>query len=355
MNISLPKLSINLLYCAGLISEKTNKNISGISIQSTYNREYISNILKNNTNIKEDLYGIAYNYALKESKNDWIQLFDSSIINKPYSKDIQGCSNTYDPKNGTYGNALTTLVSCISNGYITLPVDHKMCFSKKNIDLDYKPKNELARIIAIEAKKKLDFIKSIVGDAHFYSKESIVFYNNNNINFDFRIHSNRRIILENGKETSIKEHFTNKFKGSKIRKNRSVVCYIKGIKTFKVCIMRIFRSKKDYLEPIYIISNYSFNDISPHIKAIKIRWRIEECFRTCKQSLGISKNQSRSINTQTNHIYSVLLNYSLLEIQRKKKKLKNPEALIKRLKYKNINYILNELCSIYRNFDIKLI
>ena len=57
-------------------------------------------------------------------------------------------------------------------------------------------------------------------------------------------------------------------------------------------------------------------------------------FRTIKQHLGLQECQSRKIETQLNHAAAVLLAYSHVIIQQKKKKLKTPEEALRATKRK---------------------
>jgi SRSO17 transposase len=55
------------------------------------------------------------------------------------------------------------------------------------------------------------------------------------------------------------------------------------------------------------------------------RWNIEKFFRTAKQSLGLTHCQSTKKKLQENHIMNVFCAYAILECERNKKKLANPE------------------------------
>jgi hypothetical protein len=63
------------------------------------------------------------------------------------------------------------------------------------------------------------------------------------------------------------------------------------------------------------------------------------------------KIKSRTSKAQHNHIMNVFFVYALLQIERKKLKLKNPEATIKHLKRKNYTQLLARFMQLDQNFD----
>ncbi|MBA3953872.1 hypothetical protein H0X48_00930 [Candidatus Dependentiae bacterium] len=81
------------------------------------------------------------------------------------------------------------------------------------------------------------------------------------------------------------------------------------------------------------MSNYSY------------RRNIEKFFRTAKQSLGLTHCPSVKQKLQENHIMNVFGAFTILQVERRKHALPNPEAALKRLRHKNHASLLVRLCS----------
>lgn len=107
-----------------------------------------------------------------------------------------------------------------------------------------------------------------------------------------------------------------------------------------VTAIKRWTRKKGYFV-IYQISNKKAT-ARDHERFYSYRWNIEMFFRTAKQNLGLSDCQVRNINAQANHLKNVFLAYTILQCERKNKKLNNPEAALKRLKSKNYEQLIDQ-------------
>ena len=88
-----------------------------------------------------------------------------------------------------------------------------------------------------------------------------------------------------------------------------------------------------------------------HVNLYKKRWPIEKIFRTSKQTLGLGQAQTRKY--QHKHIAAVLLAYSLLVLEQKKRGYKNPEEAARALKQKTFNSLMKYLPSLMRYKSIQ--
>lgn len=352
----LPK---ELLFSVNFISVKSNNTAEDLARIIFCSGDTALRILEKGLSNEDDLILIA-NYALREKKTISLAV-DGLVIKKYFSKKIEGTSYLYNYTDQTYGNCIHPIVFALICGDLSFPVCFSL-FESKNVANDkYKSKNEIVRDILESLKSKLPWIDNVLADAGFCSNENISFINNLNMKFDIKIPKNRGIsLVPNGKRFQIQILFDNDFKNNLLNKKKRLNKRIKKHKNVKnifknkiikgfvndipIAIIRSFRNGK----PFYIITNYNFKNINLHLKAYSKRWKIETIFRTCKQYLGLSDCQCLSKDKQKNYICFVFLTYSLIQILRKKKRLKNPEALINRLKFKNLQYIFDELYSVYR-------
>jgi hypothetical protein len=87
---------------------------------------------------------------------------------------------------------------------------------------------------------------------------------------------------------------------------------------------------------------------SEHVRAYKIRWTIEKLFRTSKQSLGLQDCISTSLEVQLNHVTSVLLAYSLLQLECKVQRFSSPEEAIRSLRAKKLDFLQRRFARVHQ-------
>lgn len=80
------------------------------------------------------------------------------------------------------------------------------------------------------------------------------------------------------------------------------------------------------------------------------RWNVEMLNRTTKQEIGLEECFSRSLETQYRHTVSVLLAYSLAQLERKISKLDKVEHALKRCKTKKVDFLINRFSKIIGHF-----
>ena len=107
--------------------------------------------------------------------------------------------------------------------------------------------------------------------------------------------------------------------------------------------------KNDNESFVFLISTY-FSKPIQHVLNYKKRWPTEKCNRTIKQYLCLQECFFCNFKTQQNHSAAVLLAYSLAQIEMKKTKLKRPEQAIRRLKTKNVTFLINRFARVHKDF-----
>ena len=88
-----------------------------------------------------------------------------------------------------------------------------------------------------------------------------------------------------------------------------------------------------------------------HVEHYKKRWPVEKFIRTTKQCCGLQDCYSLSIDTQRNHIASVFLAYSLLQLDMKKQRVNAPEKALRQLKTKKCDFVIKHFDRVYKEFS----
>ncbi len=279
-------------------------------------------------------------------------IIDDTIINKMYSKYIEGTGDIYDPVSKNTFRSLCSVVAMISDGTIALPVLHTLWIKEElSSPGQYKTKVEIAKELIDKLKEKLK-IKIVLMDGLYASSKMITWCNERSINFEMRFHSNRKIALNKEKlNNTIRMNECEKLQLRGKKSCRTVQAFWHGELVYVTCVKRLNKNNSTIIT--YQISNIAMLPRN-HVNAYNKRWAIEKFFRTGKQHLGLADCQSRKKTLQEKHIYNVFLAYMILQFERKNKKFKNPERALYHIKQKKnipITVHLERANQIFRSIE----
>ena len=264
---------------------------------------------------------------------------DDTLIKKIYSKMMHGSGMFYDTKIGKRIMAYRLVIGIVTDGRFTIPIDCSFLFSKELLDLidhNFKTKDDIAKLIVEMAIKLFPNVKiTVVVDGLYSTVKFLRWCKLNNIRLEARMHSNR-VVEYCGKRIKIKNLLEEKGlrpKGRQMARTISVTWHEIDL---ELTIVRRF-DKHDNESIVFQIATYKSLP-REHVANYKKRWPVEMLNRTTKQKIGLQECFSRSLETQLNHVASVLLAYSLAQLEMKTSRLKTPEQAIRRCKTKSVNF-----------------
>lgn len=244
------------------------------------------------------------NISLRTLDIDELHLiFDDTQITKLYAQQIEGLEIGFDGSLGMATMGIKMVTALLTDRKLNIPVDAIPYVSKELAQGSYKTKSEIAISITkliVETFK----IKRILGDAHYATKQTIGFLNEQQLSYLMKIPCNR-VVTINGLTGQLKHVF-------RLKKNaqvKSVQGTFNGIECFFYAI------KIRYGTTVYLISN---DHIDPYevVETYRIRWNIELFHRVAKQYLGLSDCQMQAIEKQRQHVVCVMLAYSIANIKK---------------------------------------
>jgi SRSO17 transposase len=268
-------------------------------------------------------------------------ILDDTLIEKMHSKYIEGSGDNYDSSNGRTYRSLSTVVAALSNGKFVLPVHHEF-WIKKEVDTDkYKTKIEIAQELIQQLRGPIR-INMIILDGLYASEDMLYWLDKNDMKYEMRFHSNRKI-FDSGTKTFVKVREHKELQLNNKRSSRTIKTMWKNLSVYITAVKRTNRKGIDSI--VYQISNFKMHS-RKHVCIYSYRWNIESFFRTAKQHLGLTHCQSRKKTMQKNHISNVFFAYAILQLERKNRKLKTPEAALRALKHKTHPYLTCHLTSL---------
>jgi SRSO17 transposase len=272
-------------------------------------------------------------------------VLDDTLINKQYSRVIEGTSDNYSSSEGRINRSLCTVVAVLTDGQTSIPIDHHIWTAKEFDPSKYKTKTELAQELIIRIRQIFP-IKLIIADGAYAVKTFMQWLNENNLSFEMRFHSNR-IIEKKGLKAAIRNHPALQLKRGRIKRTTRA--------NWNSMLGLYFTSHRRQLKNgrftiVFLVSNFKATS-SQHVEFYRHRWGVEKFFRTAKQKLGLGDCQSRKLERQNAHIFKVFLAYAVAQHERIKYKLPNAERAIKSIREKNLqdsNYAIHRFSEVLR-------
>ena len=336
------KAEQKLIYpLALLVSTAKRKTCESIALATGKSGDALLRLLNEGFATIEDLVSIAKKLFIGKVL---YLIIDDTIISKIHSKMIQGTSDNYDSSSGNTYRSLCSVTAMISDGYTAIPISQKIWTAQEFTKDTYKKKSELSQELITIIRSYLN-VKMFLTDGLYATQEMMQWLIAANLPFEMRFHANR-VIDYQGNKIAIRD--LPELKLAKKRSRRTIRALWKGMVLYFTAIKRA--TKKGVVTIVYQVSNCKAS-ARQHTQWYGYRWKVEMFFRTSKQHLGLGDCQSRKSKAQHNHIMNVFFVYALLQIERKKLKLKNTEAVIKHLKHKSHPQLIARFMRSDRIFD----
>ncbi len=317
-------------------------------------------IQRSGDTVKRLLHPAAHSFNVSRSicqsmfaKNEILCVgIDDTLLRKIYSRFMQGAGMFFDTKIGRSIMAYKLVIGIITDGKFAIPIDCAYIFAKEildSIDEKFPTKDEIAKSFVKTAIKLFPDKKIIVVvDGLYTSVEFVRWCKLENIKLEARMHSNR-VVEYDGERIKIKDLLKKnglRPLGRQMARTISVAWHSIDL---ELTIVRRF-DKKGRESIVFQVATYKALP-REHVANYKKRWKVEELNRTTKQEIGLQECFSRSLETQHNHVASVLLAYAFAQLERKFSRLDNVEQALRRFETKTVNFLIDRFSRFSKGFQ----
>lgn len=317
--MSKPQFKHLVTFLAGLmLNGKGEKNVMDIASNALDGRSQSS--------LNRFLHGRKWSEAVDRLRLDehargregGVLVLDDTLIEKT-GREMEGTGYLFDHAQHRSVWCHCYVTSMYSDGEDRVPlhlepyVKEEACASSSR---QFKTKNELAvRLV----DKALEYVRPevVVFDSWYGSQELMNHLVSRGLKFVTESKSNR-LVTEGEEKVQAREYLDrHKDEFERIRKPSTdyrfaheVVSEVKGGVTVKFVFLK--KRKRDD-NALVLMTNALDRPADEVISSYKRRWDIEVYYRDCKQSLGMSEYQVRSIDVGVIHLLLVNLVYTLLK------------------------------------------
>ena len=315
------------LYTDFLLTTVHQATATGLSkvVDGAVSHDSITRLLTENEFTSKDLWQSVKPLVRQHETQDGCLIFDDSIVEKKYMDEnalicwhFDHCTN----KAVKGINLLTAFYHSHHSGQefpLRVPISFELILktlhfcdikSKKEKRQSPVTKNEMLRQMVQQSIHNQLKFKYILADSWFGSSENMLFIHRKKKFFIFDMKSNRKAALsekdrKNGQWTRIDE--------IDIPDNTPVKVWLKDLEIPVLLTKQVFKNKNQSTGVRFLVSNdFSLSD-DDFTTLYKKRWSVEEYHKSLKQNAAIAKSPTRTVRTQSNHLFASILAYVKME------------------------------------------
>lgn len=318
------------LYSDYIISSFGQITATGLSraLEGNISHDKITRFLSAKKLDSKQLWKLVKPVVRKQEQENGVLIIDDTIENKPYTQESELICWHHDHQSNRSVKGVNIINYVYSVEEINLPVGFdvinkpiKFCELKTKQEKRRATvtKNELTRNqLRICQRNQLKY-KYVLTDSWFSSKENMTFIRHElNKHFIMAIKSNRTVAVS--QEDKRQGCFT-RIDSLQWSSHKSVRGWLKGL-DFPVLLHRQVFTNKDGSTGILYLAGSDFDCDTTKLETIyKKRWNVEVFHKTLKSNTGLAKSPTKSIRTQSNHIFMSIYAAFQLECLKLKHKM----------------------------------
>lgn len=327
------KAKIRDLYTDYLLSSFGKTTATGLSrlLDKLVSHDQITRFISTLETGSKELWKEVKSLVRAHETEDGCLIFDDTIIEKAYTdendimcwhwdhskqenvKGINLLNVTYHSGGTVVSDAATKLAA------LRVPIDYavvhktvRFCEMKTKKEKRQSPitKNEILReMLARAIVNQLKF-KYVLADSWFSSADNMRFIQKKEKIFIFDMKSNRLVMDE--KLDRNKGQWTN-LETFKLTENTPTKVWIKDLDFSVLVCKQVFINKDGSVGVRFLVSNDLNLSADYFTTLYKKRWSVEEYHKSLKQNAGIGQSPTRTVQTQSAHLFSSILAYVKLE------------------------------------------
>jgi hypothetical protein len=256
---------------------------------------------------------------------DWgVLIIDDTIEEKPYTDESELVCWHYDHSKGRNVKGINLLSSLYEVGDLSVPLAFELVkktewvFNKKKDRWQRKSpltKNEHYRwMLEACAKNGIGF-RYVLNDVWYASSENMIYVKQNlEKEFIMPIKINRKVALslEHKKQGEYEQ-----VASVELEPGTVVEIYVEQVEFPLLLVKQVFKNEEDGSEGVlYLVSSDVTLNYEQLTTIYKRRWKVEEYHKSLKSNASLAKSPTKTMRTQTNHVFSSI--YAFVKLERVK-------------------------------------
>jgi len=326
------------LYTDYLLSTFGAATATGLSamVEGDVSHDQITRFLSAQEYTSKDLWQQVKSTVRSVEREDGVLIFDDTIQEKAWTDESELMCWHFDHCSGRTVrgiNLLNALYYCngtsipVAFELVKKPIQYSEIATKKLKRKGEKTKNEMMReMIETCIGNALKF-RFVLMDSWFSSQENFDFITGKGRHFIAALKDNRLISLS--EEDRKKKRFV-RVDELNFPEQTAVQGWLKGYAKAVLVVRQVFKNKDDSTGILHLVCSDLTCDYDAITTSYKKRWQVEVFHKSLKSNANLAKSPTRTLRTQSNHVFMAIYATFKLECLSITNKL-NPFALCRKL------------------------
>jgi len=287
-----------------------------------------------------------------EDKDSGVLIIDDTIEEKPYTDESELVCWHYDHSKGRNVKGINLLSTLYQVGEVSIPVALELVkktewvFNEKKDRWQRKSprtKNELYRQMLKACQKNRIEFRYVLNDVWYASSENMRCVKEElKKEFIMPLKANRKVALslEEKKRGEYEQVGSLELEPGTVRE-----VYVEQVEFPLLLVKQVFKNEDGSEGVLYLVSSDVTLDYERLTTIYQRRWKVEEYHKSLKSNAALDKSPTKTIRTQSNHVFAAI--YAFVKLERLKLATKtNHFALRSRMYLKAIQAAFKELQSL---------
>ena len=309
------------LYTDYLISGNGYATATGLSamMDNEISHDQVTRFLSKNEFTSKELWIKVKRTVREVESDDACLIFDDTVQEKKWTDESEMMCWHFDHTVGKSVRGINMLNALYYSNNVSIPVafeiikkpikfiDSKTGQTKRKSEIT---KNELMRdMIQTAINNQLKF-HYVLMDTWFGAKENFEFISKKKKEFIAALKSNRLFA------TSLENKYQGDFQRVdtlELSDKQSMRGYLKGYDKEVLLVRRVFTNKDGSIGTLNLVCSEVTLDGSAVSAIYEKRWKVEEFHKSIKHNSALAKSPTKTIRTQSNHIFMAVFSFFKLE------------------------------------------
>lgn len=307
-------------YLISAFGQTTGTGLSEV-LGGTISHDRIQRFLAQNEFTAGDLWQIVKPHVRAIQQPEGVLIIDDSIAEKPYTDENDIVCWHYDHAQDRQVKGINFLSALYHVQAISLPVGFRLV-AKIEYYTDKKDgktkrrspvsKNEHYQALLRQAKQNQIPFRLVLNDVWYASADNMMFVKHDlGSDFVMPLKANRKLALSR----------VDKQQGRYVRVDSLTLeagvvreIYLEGVDFPLALVKQVFANEDQSTGTQYLVCSQTTLMGDPIIDLYRKRWNVEPFHKSLKQNVSLEKSPTRTVRTQTNHLFAAFCGYIKLEL-----------------------------------------
>jgi Transposase DDE domain len=309
------------LYTDYLIVNQGQTTATGLEalLEGKLKHDSVTRALSEKDYNSKDLWIAVKKFVRQIQTTEGVLILDDTIEEKAYMEENDIICWHHDHCQKRTLKGINQLTAIYYSQQVSLPVGYEIVTKTKWVKEAKTGKDK--RISAVTKQERFRRLISqsmanelmfsyILADSWFCSAENINFIDKSQRLFIMPLKTNRKIALSQADKSKGKYQL---IESLDIEAHQVLPVYVDGVDLPLYLTLHVFQNKDGSQGMLYLLTNDSTADAEKIHTIYRMRWKVEEFYKSVKSNTGYGKSPAHRVRTQSNHLFLSMLAFAKLE------------------------------------------